>query len=605
MGKCIRVLTLMVLFLGLGAAVASAASFGGLELIRVVYQLNGTVEVGASLGDADVLASLIEAPAGSGAAAFSPEHFGSNVQWSELYIGYYAVDMTQSHVWTSGPVTGGQSSGSRKFGIIMAEAGKIKDYYGSLAGEKDYVSNGEQSNVKSYWFNMDKNGLYGGAGSFGGFIPAGNGEANLADLAPGGPGYVDQALYYYATPNSAATGVKVAVIRTMADGSTVMDPDSGEPTVPDAPTGVTATAGNAQAAVSFTAPASDGGSPITSYTVTSSPGGITAGGSSSPITVTGLTNGAAYTFTVTATNAVGTGPASSPSNSVTPIAPSSVPGAPTGVTATAGNKQATVSFSAPALDGGSPITSYTVTSNPGGVIKTGKASPITVAGLTNGTAYTFTVTATNAVGTGTASSPSNSVTPAPTEPGAPRAVTATAGNKQATVSFKAPSSTGGSPIISYTVTSNPGGISKTGAHSPMTLTGLTNGTAYTFTVTATNAVGTGPASSPSKSVTPAPTEPGAPRAVTATAGNKQVTISFKAPSSTGGSPITSYTVTSNPGGISKTGARSPLTVKGLANGTAYTFTVTATNVMGTGPASSPSNSVTPFAPATSEAATAH
>ncbi len=92
-------------------------------------------------------------------------------------------------------------------------------------------------------------------------------------------------------------------------------------TVPGPPTGVTATAGNAQATVSFTPPPFDGGSSITSYTVTSSPGNITATGLSSPITVTGLTNGTAYTFTVKATNAVGTGPASSPSNRVTPGLP--------------------------------------------------------------------------------------------------------------------------------------------------------------------------------------------------------------------------------------------------------------------------------------------
>ena len=92
------------------------------------------------------------------------------------------------------------------------------------------------------------------------------------------------------------------------------------PTVPGAPTSVSATAGNAQATVSFTAPASNGGSAITGYTVTSSPGNITATGSSSPITITGLTNGTSYTFTVTATNVVGTGAASSASSSVTPSA---------------------------------------------------------------------------------------------------------------------------------------------------------------------------------------------------------------------------------------------------------------------------------------------
>jgi hypothetical protein len=89
-------------------------------------------------------------------------------------------------------------------------------------------------------------------------------------------------------------------------------------TLPGAPTGVTTSAGNAQATVSFTPPASNGGSSITSYTVTSSLGEITATGAGSPITVTGLTNGTAYAFTVTATNALGTGPASAPSDSVTP-----------------------------------------------------------------------------------------------------------------------------------------------------------------------------------------------------------------------------------------------------------------------------------------------
>ena len=93
------------------------------------------------------------------------------------------------------------------------------------------------------------------------------------------------------------------------------------------------------------------------------------------------------------------------------VAPSTVPGEPTGVTASAGNAQVTVTFTAPVSNGGSAITGYTVTSNPGNITGTGMASPITVAGLTNGTAYTFTVTATNAIGTGSPSSASNSVTP--------------------------------------------------------------------------------------------------------------------------------------------------------------------------------------------------
>lgn len=92
-----------------------------------------------------------------------------------------------------------------------------------------------------------------------------------------------------------------------------------------------------------------------------------------------------------------------------------VPDAPTIGTATAGNLSASVAFTAPTNIGGGAITGYTAISSPGGFTGTGTSSPITVSGLTNGTAYTFTVLATNAYGTGVASSASNSVTPAPTE----------------------------------------------------------------------------------------------------------------------------------------------------------------------------------------------
>ena len=91
--------------------------------------------------------------------------------------------------------------------------------------------------------------------------------------------------------------------------------------VPGAPTIGTATPGNATASVTFTAPASNGGSAITGYTVTSIPGGLTVTGAASPLTVTGLTNGTAYIFNATARNAVGTSPASAASNSATPAVP--------------------------------------------------------------------------------------------------------------------------------------------------------------------------------------------------------------------------------------------------------------------------------------------
>ena len=178
-----------------------------------------------------------------------------------------------------------------------------------------------------------------------------------------------------------------------------------------APTGVSATPGNAQAHVSWAAPSSDGGSAITGYTATSSPGDMTCSTAGLSCTVTGLTDGTPYTFTVTATNGVGPGPASAPSNSVTPSAPATVPGAPTGVSATPGDAQAHVSWAAPSADGGSAITGYTATSSPDNMTCATAGLSCTVSGLTNGTPHTFTVTATNAVGPGPASAPSNSVTP--------------------------------------------------------------------------------------------------------------------------------------------------------------------------------------------------
>ena len=165
-----------------------------------------------------------------------------------------------------------------------------------------------------------------------------------------------------------------------------------------------------------------------------------------------------------------------------------VPGAPTSVTATAGNTQVRVAFIAPASDGGSPITSYTVKSSPGSFTNTGTVSPIIVSGLTNGTSYTFTVVATNADGNSVSSSASAAVIPA-TVPDAPSNVSSVADDSQAIVSFTASANNGGSAITGYRAIANPGNISKTGTSSPIYLTGLTNGTSYTITVVATNLKG--------------------------------------------------------------------------------------------------------------------
>jgi uncharacterized delta-60 repeat protein len=97
---------------------------------------------------------------------------------------------------------------------------------------------------------------------------------------------------------------------------------------PGTPTSASATAGDAQATISWSAPSSDGGSAITSFTATASPGGATCTTSSTSCTITGLANGTSYTFTVTATNSLGTSAASSPSAAVSPTAPAPAPAAP-------------------------------------------------------------------------------------------------------------------------------------------------------------------------------------------------------------------------------------------------------------------------------------
>lgn len=261
------------------------------------------------------------------------------------------------------------------------------------------------------------------------------------------------------------------------------------PRAPDAPDDITATAADGEATVAFDAPF-DGGYPISGYTVTSSPGAVTTSGTGSPLVVTGLTNGVAYRFTVRATSSMGPSPASAASAEVTPKA------------------EQTIAFANPGLQffGTTPTLTATASST----------LPVTFTSATEGIctltgaqlAFVAAGTCTIHVdqeGDGTyAAAPraSQSFTVAPVLPGAPTIGAVTVGDGQATVNFTAPAFTGGSSIIEYTVTSSPGGLTVSRAAAPITITGLTNGTAYTFTVTATNIAGTGASSATSASVTP-------------------------------------------------------------------------------------------------------
>ncbi len=362
--------------------------------------------------------------------------------------------------------------------------------------------------------------------------------------------------------------------------------------VPGAPLAPAVVAGSAQ--VTATVAAGSGGTPV-SYLVTAvgTAFACTVTGSSGSCSVTGLTNGTAYTFTATATNTAGTSAASPASASATPLAAQTI----TLANPSTQNFGTTPTLTATSSSG---LTVSLASTTSGICTITGGG---TLAFLTSGTC---TITANQAGNGSTQAAPQVAVTftVAAVAPGAPTIGAATAGSSQASVAFTAPGSTGGSAITSYTVTSSPGAFTGSGSSSPVVVTGLTPGTAYTFTVKAENVIGLSTASSAtSPSVTPY-TVPTEARTVAGTSGNTTAALTWVAPTSTGGSAITGYSVqvsTSSGGSYAAaTGCTAAMTstglsctATGLTNGTAYYFKVAAINLAGTGASSAASAAITP------------
>ena len=380
---------------------------------------------------------------------------------------------------------------------------------------------------------------------------------------------------------------------------------SGRPTtddtVPGAPTGTpTGVAGNGSATVSWTAPGSNGGASITGYTVTAAPGGATC-----------TTTGAIIVHGQWPDQRHGlhlhrhrdqqrrhrAGVRSLRPPSPPPPAPTA-PGAPTGVTAVAGNASATVSWTAPA-NGGATITGYTVTASPGGATAT-TTGATTVHRQRPDQRHRLHLhrhrhqqrrhrprlralqPPSPAAGATAPAAPTGSVRGVP-------------GNASATVSWTAPASTAARRSPATPSPPSPGGAT-------CTTTGTTSVHRHRPDQRhrlhlhrhrhqqrrhrpRLTALRTGDTQHRSGA-------PGTPTAFVA--GSRSVTVSWIAPPSDGGSPITRYTVTTSPGGktCSTTGPLS-CTVTGLHSGTTYTFTVTARNSAGIGPASQPSAPVTP------------
>jgi titin len=222
-----------------------------------------------------------------------------------------------------------------------------------------------------------------------------------------------------------------------------------------------------------------------------------------------------------------------------------------------------------------------------------------VTGLQNGVRYSLRVVATNAVGTG---SESAAATAAPrTVPGAPRLGTPKPSAGAVRVYWAAPGDDGGAPLTAWTVRAYRGttlvaSLTASAAARSMTVSGLANGTSYSFAVLARNAAG--PSAESARGAATPRTTPGAPRIGSVGAGPRSAAVRWSAPASNGGAAVTGYVVRAYRSGALVRSVTVPATarkasVTGLAAGRSHTFTVTARNAAGTGRASAKSAAVTP------------
>ena len=383
-------------------------------------------------------------------------------------------------------------------------------------------------------------------------------------------------------------------------------------TTPDAPTNLLATGANQSIVLSWTAPASTGGPPITVYQYTTDNGTtfktFVPTGTTATISTrsdnTPLVNGTSYSVAIRVFNSLYYSPLSNSSTTT----PATVPSAPTLVSATGDNVSIVLLWTAPASTGGSNITGYEYTTNGGTsyrslntlgttatITTTSAANPAPI--LVNGQSYTIAVRAINITGT---SNNSNSLSSTPmTTPDPPTLTSAVGGRDNITLGWTPPVSNGGSAITDYEYTTDNGATFRSLGTSGNTaiITMVSYGTlpaaalvpltTYTIKLRSVNSKGRSPTLSNSLTAVPL-SVPGAPT-VTAAIGDKNITFSYTAVSN--GSPITGYEYSYTSGGtyipVSPPSATSINITKDasgndLVNGTSYTLYFRALNVLGTG-----------------------
>ena len=333
---------------------------------------------------------------------------------------------------------------------------------------------------------------------------------------------------------------------------------------PGQPTNLAAEPGDQTATLSWTAPESDGGSAVNGYSFQRKEGTADFADwttiTDSDIntrdhTVTGLTNGVVYSFRVRAENDQGEGSGSNEASTT----PMSVPSAPHNMTSTPGNGQVALTWATPASNGGSAITGYEYRYQPAsGVFTSWTVVPdsnvntpaYTVTGLTNGMGHEFQVRAITATNKGVAASATT--TPIANPPTPPQTLSALHFNQSVNLSWLAPVSNGGSPIIRYEYRQRTGEAafgewtaipdSGTGQVNELTYSvpKLTNGTNYTFEVHSVNSADSSAASNQASATPQVITTPGQPRDYAVSSGDGEIFLQWLKPAQDGGRPISNY-----------------------------------------------------------------
>lgn len=447
-------------------------------------------------------------------------------------------------------------------------------------------------------------------------------SSGLASLSSGG---LDHLRVHFSLPSGAP-----ASYSTLTSTPTVTIYGWG---LPGAPTGLTATAGDGQVTVSWSAPSSTGASAITGYTATASPGGATCTTTSATTcTITGLTDGTSESISVTATNTQGTGSASSAASAI-PY-PSSIMASGHGLTLWLDGADASTELSSSTCTGATAASGGSVgcwTDKSGKAANfsqaTSTAQPVT-ATLNGQGAVDFTSNTQNlnsTTSTNTYQTVFIAVLPQTTPTGWDYLFgltgSDTANIRLSTTNFASPNSSdwaynAGATALDWssgrqateptlgatTIITAQSSSAKTGSVSLSTTvignSGSARGTigyygevvAFSGTLTTAQRRTVEDYLARKWGVTMTPDPPGTP---TATAGTKSATVSWSAPSWNGGAAVSGYTVTSSPGSFTcATTSATSCAVSGLTTGTAYTFTVTAANSVGTGSASGASASIT-------------